>query len=237
MKREDVKVSREEACSGKYKSISHLNGESYATVWYVGGEINPEMTYTDRYCRSKGLGKYAKSNSSKSSSSSSRRGTGFGAAAGGGIVGLVKNAVEETPEEKAEREREEREDERIQDIIDYQMKHFKKNLKAEYPLTGSTDELVPRIKELMAQAEEYKLEQSHPDKLHSRLAEAKKKATAWLAFRICKRVKKQDKELFDSPELKALRRRASRLSGRTLIMGVVIFYILLFLFIAIVCSI
>ena len=231
MKREDVKISQEEACSCKYKSISHLRGESYATVWYEGGEINPEMTYTDSYCRSKGLGKYAKSNRSKSSSSSSRRGTGSGAAVGGGIGGLVKNAFGESPEEKAEREREDREDERIQEIIDYRMKLFKKNLKAEYPLTGSTDELVPRIKELMAQAEEYKLEESHPDKLHSGLAAAKKRATAWLAFRICQRVKKQDKELFASPELKALRKRASRLSGLSLIIAFLILFVSLILFV------
>ena len=220
-----------------YQSTSLRSDGRYATIWYNGDEIHPEMTYTDRYCRSKGLGKYAKSNSSKSSSSSSRRGTSFGAAAGGGIVGLVKNAFEESPEEKAEREQRIAEDSQINKIVDYQMKHFKKNLKAEYPLTGNTDELVSRIKELMAQAEEYKLEEKHPDKLTAKLAEAKKKATAWLAFRICKRVKKQDKELFDSPELKALRRRASRLSGRSLIIGVVIFYILIFLFVAIVCSI
>ncbi|MBQ5393414.1 MAG: hypothetical protein IIU62_00065, partial [Alistipes sp.] len=140
-------------------------------------------------------------------------------------------AFGESPEEKAEREREDREDERIQEIIDYRMKLFKKNLKAEYPLTGSTDELVPRLKELMAQAEEYKLEESHPDKLHSGLAAAKKRATAWLAFRICQRVKKQDKELFASPELKALRKRASRLSGLSLIIAFLILFVSLILFV------
>ena len=155
---------------------------------------------------------------------------------GAGVVGLAKKAFEESPEKKAEREQRIAEDSQINKIVDYKIEIFKKNIKQEYPKTGTTEELVERIKTLIEQAEEYKLEEKHPDKLTAKLAEAKKKATAWLAFKLYKQVKKQDPERAAQPDMKALRKKASRYGGRSLIIGVVIFYILIFLFVLIVCS-
>lgn len=109
------------------------------------------------------------------------------------------------------------------------MKYFKHELKTEYPLSGTTEELVERMKELISQAEEYKLEESNPDELESKLAEEKKKATAWLAFKLSVRVKKQDPILFKSPEIQALRKRASKLCDRTLLIGIIIIYVALLL--------
>ena len=208
MKREDVKVSREEACSGKYKSVSHLNGESYATVWYEGGEINPEMTYTDSSCKKKGLGKYANSGSSSkdSSSSSSAKGFGLGAAVGGGVVGVAKWLFEETEEEKAQAA----EDERIEEIVEYRMERFKFNLKKHFPLTGTTDELLARATDLLNQSDEFKLEESHPDELHQRLAEEKCESVSKHAVKMCKQIKKQDPERFNQPDVQEILKRAGK---------------------------
>ena len=236
--REDVLLSPNEDYT-KYQDTSLKGGKRYARITYIGGEICPEQTYIQSYCSKNGLGKYAKSGSSSKSSSSpsSRKGFGLGAAVGGGMVGLAKKAFEESPEEKAERKREEREDERIENMVEHKMKRFKRDIKEAYPLTGTTDELVQRVEELMNQAEECKLDESHPNKLHARLAEEKKKATAWLAFKLCKRVKKQDAERAAQPDMKAWRRKASRYSQRTLIICIALFMISMLLFIIIASSV
>lgn len=216
---------------------SSEDGSRLVTIFYdEDGHIDEDKTYANWWLKEKKLGKYRSSNRASSSRSSYAKGFGLGAAVGGGVVGLAKKAFEESPEKKAEREQRIAEDSQINKIVDYEIGIFKKNIKQEYPKTGTTDELVERIKTLIEQAEEYKLEEKHPDKLTAELAEAKKKATAWLAFKLCKQVKKQDPERVAQPDMKALIKKASRYSGRSLIIGVVIFYILIFLFVGIVCS-
>ena len=236
--RKDVEISHEEYCASKYQHVSSISGKHYARITYVNGDIDPNQTYSSFYLKKHNIGKYAGGGSSaKTSSKRSSSGGGLGAAVGAGVVGLAKKAFEESPEKKAEREQRIAEDSQINKIVDYKIEIFKKNIKQEYPKTGTTEELVERIKTLIEQAEEYKLEEKHPDKLTAKLSEAKKKATAWLAFKLCKQVKKQDPERAAQPDMKALRKKASRFSGRSLIIGVVIFYILIFLFVVIVCSI
>ncbi len=233
MHNEDVLISHEEYCSGKYQNVSTISGKHYARIFYVNGEINPNSTYSDSYLRKNKLGKYAGSGSSSSSKSSKSSGRGLGAALGGGVVGLAKMAFEESPEEKAEREQEEKERERIENMVEHKMKYFKRDIKDAYPLNGSTDELVQRIEELVTQAENYKMEESNPHKLTARLAEEKKKATAWLAFKLCKQVKKQDPERAAQPDMKTWRKKASRYSQRSLIIGVLIFFLAVVLFVII----
>ena len=73
-------ISHDEYLSGKYQSVSSdSSGNHEAKVWYKdNGSINEELTYSDNYQRSNGIGRYAKKSespskeSSKSSSSSSR---------------------------------------------------------------------------------------------------------------------------------------------------------------------
>ena len=240
----DVEISHEEYNASKYAHRILQSGKEYARITYVDGDIDPDQTYTDYYLKKHNLGKYASRGSSSSSSKSSKSsgiglGTavGVGAAVGAGIVGLAKKAFEESPEKKAEREQRIAEDNQINKIVDYKIEIFKKYIKQEYPKTGTTDELVERIKTLIEQAEEYKLEENHPDKLTAKLAEAKKEATAWLALKLCKQVKKQDPERAAQPDMKALRKKARRYSGLSSIIGVVLLCILLFLFIVIVGSI
>lgn len=214
---------------------SSEDGSRLVTIYYdEDGHIDEDKTYANWWLKEKKLGQYRSSNRASSRSSSS--GGGLRAAAGAGVVGLAKKAFEESPEKKAEREQRIAENSQINKIVDYEIGIFKKNIKQEYPKTGTTEELVERIKTLIEQAEEYKLEEKHPDKLTAELAEAKKKATAWLAFKLCKQVKKQDPERVAQPDMKALIKKASRYSGRSLIIGIVIFYILIFLFVGIVCS-
>lgn len=78
-----IRISHSEYLSGKYKNVSSDSNNHEAKVWYnSNGSINEELTYSDSYLRSNGLGSYAKkaetssskssSNSSKSSSSSSK---------------------------------------------------------------------------------------------------------------------------------------------------------------------
>lgn len=73
-------ISHDEYLSGKYQNVSSdSSGNHEAKVWYKdNGSINEELTYSDNYQRSNGIGRYAKKSespskeSSKSSSSSSR---------------------------------------------------------------------------------------------------------------------------------------------------------------------
>lgn len=68
-------ISHSEYLSGKYQNVSSSSGEHEAKVWYKdNGSINEELTYSDNYQRSNGIGRYAKKaeTSSKSSSSSSK---------------------------------------------------------------------------------------------------------------------------------------------------------------------
>lgn len=133
IKRKDVLLSSNEDYS-MYKSTSITSEGRYATIYYNGDEIHPEMTYTDSYCRKNKLGKYRSSNRASSSRSSSAKGFGLGAAVGGGVVGLAKKAFEETPEEKAAREKRIDENNRIVDIVDENIDRLKKELKVKYPL-------------------------------------------------------------------------------------------------------
>ena len=68
-------ISHSEYLSGKYQNVSSSSGEHEAKVWYKdNGSIDEELTYSDNYQRSNGIGRYAKKaeTSSKSSSSSSK---------------------------------------------------------------------------------------------------------------------------------------------------------------------
>ena len=57
--RETIEISLEEYNSGKYQSTSTRGSNRYADVYYNNGKIVPESTYTDRYQKEKGIGKYA----------------------------------------------------------------------------------------------------------------------------------------------------------------------------------
>ncbi len=67
IQRKDVLLSSNEDYS-MYQSISLKSEGRYATIYYNGDEIHPEMTYTDSYCRKNKLGKYANGNSSSKES-------------------------------------------------------------------------------------------------------------------------------------------------------------------------
>lgn len=208
IKREDVLISHEEYLSMKYSNVSHKSGEHYARITTVDGEIDAAQTYTDSYCKKNGLGRYANSGSSskQSSSSSSAKGFGLGAAVGGGVVGVAKWLFEETEEEKAQAA----EDERIDEIVEYRMERFNYNLKKHFPLTGTTDELLARATDLLNQSDEFKLEESHPDELHQRLAEEKCESVSKHAVKMCKQIKKQDPERFNQPDVQEILKRAGK---------------------------
>lgn len=202
----DVEISHEEYCSGKYQNVSSISGKHTARIWYVNGEIDPNKTYSDSYLRKNKIGKYASSGSSSSKSSSSGSGFGLGAALGGGVVGLAKKLFEETPEEKAQQAK----DEEIDDIVEYRMERFNFNLKRDFPIKGTTEELVAGITALLDQSDEFKLEESHPDELHSRLAEEKCESVSKHAVKMCKQIKKQDPERFNQPDIQEMLKRAGK---------------------------
>ena len=133
-------------------------------------------------------------------------GFGLGAAVGGGVVGVAKWLFEETEEEKAQAA----EDERIDEIVEYRMERFNYNLKKHFPLTGTTDELLARATDLLNQSDEFKLEESHPDELHQRLAEEKCESVSKHAVKMCKQIKKQDPERFNQPDVQEILKRAGK---------------------------
>lgn len=208
IERKDVRISHEEYLSSKYKDVSHKSGEHYARITTINGKIDAAQTYSDSYCKKNGLGKYANSGSSskQSSSSSSAKSFGLGAAVGGGVVGVAKWLFEETEEEKAQAA----EDERIEEIVEYRMERFNHNLKKHFPLTGTTDELLARATDLLNQSDEFKLEESHPDELHQRLAEEKCESVSKHAVKMCKQIKKQDPERFNQPDVQEIFKRAGK---------------------------
>lgn len=209
MHNEDVLISHEEYCSGKYQNVSIISGKYYARMFYVNGEINPNATYSDNYLRKNKIGKYANGGSSSSSSESSKSsGIGLGAAVGGGVVGLAKWLFTETEEEKAQQAKEEE----IEDIVEYRMERFDYNLKKHFPLKGTTDELIARATALLDQSDNFRLEESNPDELHSRLAEEKCESVSNYAVKICKQIRKQDPERFNQPDMQELFKRVSKRS-------------------------
>lgn len=224
--RKDVEISHEEYCSGKYQNVSSISGKHEARIWYVDGEIDPNKTYSDNYLRKNKIGKYANNSSSSSSSSQSDSGLGLGAALGGGFVGLAKKLFEETPEEKAQQAK----DEEIDEIVDYRMERFNFNLKRDFPTKGTTDELLARITALLDQSDEFKLEESHPDELHSRLAEEKCESVSKHAVKMCKQIKKQDPERFNQPDVQEMLKRA----GKRTYWGKIKYYLLIWVIIMIV---
>lgn len=134
MHNEDVLISHEEYCSGKYQNVSSISGKHYARIFYVNGEINPNATYSDNYLRKNKIGKYANHGSSSSSSrSSSGSGSGIGKALGAGAIGVAKWAFTETPEEKARKKARIAEREAIDSIVEPMIKNLKSELKSKYP--------------------------------------------------------------------------------------------------------
>ena len=83
-------ISHDEYLSGKYQNVSSdSSGNHEAKVWYKdNGSINEELTYSDNYQRSNGIGRYAKKSSSSSSSSSSSKKS---SSSGGGIGKAVSS--------------------------------------------------------------------------------------------------------------------------------------------------
>lgn len=186
---------------------SSEDGSRLVTIFYdEDGNIDEDKTYADWWLKEKKLGKYRSSNRASSSSSSSAKEFGLGAAVGGGVVGVAKWLFEETEEEKAQAA----EDERIDEIVEYRMERFNHNLKKHFPLTGTTDELLARATDLLNQSDEFKLEESHPDELHQRLAEEKCESVSKHAVKMCKQIKKQDPERFNQPDVQEMLKRAGK---------------------------
>ena len=75
-------ISHDEYLSGKYQSVnSDSSGNHEAKVWYKdNGSINEELTYSDNYQRSNGIGRYAKKSSPSPSSSKRSSSSGSGKA-------------------------------------------------------------------------------------------------------------------------------------------------------------
>lgn len=61
---EEILISHEEYLLGKYQSTVTRGSDRYAIVQLKDGEIDPS-SYTDRYQKEHGLGKYAKKDSSQ----------------------------------------------------------------------------------------------------------------------------------------------------------------------------
>lgn len=95
----DVEISHEEYLNyfWKYQSISHKSGKHYARICYIGSTVDPDRTYTEKYCKKHNLGKYA------GGKAGGRKG--LLSAAAGGIGRLLKSALDTEREEQPEPEK------------------------------------------------------------------------------------------------------------------------------------